>query len=112
MIDKNCFDRMKKYATFINTGRGAQIVEADMIKAMEDCPTRTALLDVTDPSEPPVPGSKLYSLPNIRLTPHVAGSIGKEFQRLGQYMYEVYSLYKEGKETKYEVTLEMLPHMA
>ena len=112
MIDHNCFDRMKKYGTFINTGRGAQVVEADMIKAMEDCPTRTALLDVTDPCEPPVPGSKLYSLPNIRITPHVAGSIGKEFQRLGQYMYEVYTLYKEGKETKYEVTLQMLPNMA
>jgi phosphoglycerate dehydrogenase-like enzyme len=112
MLDHNCFDKMKKYATFINTGRGAQIVEADLIKAMEDCPTRMALLDVTDPCEPPLETSKLYSLPNIRLTPHIAGSIGNEVQRMAQYMYEEFNAYKNGEKTRFEVTIKMLPTMA
>ena len=36
-----------------------------------------AILDVTDP-EPLPASSPLYDLPNVMLTPHVAGSLGSE----------------------------------
>ncbi|MFR1477023.1 MAG: NAD(P)-dependent oxidoreductase [Hydrogeniiclostridium mannosilyticum] len=51
MLNYGLFRRMKPNATFINTGRGAQVVEADLVRAEEE-PGRTALLDVTDPVEP------------------------------------------------------------
>jgi phosphoglycerate dehydrogenase-like enzyme len=40
------------------------------------------VLDVTWP-EPPAPESPLWTLPNVTLTPHVAGSAGNELVRMG-----------------------------
>ena len=111
MINKAHFDLMQDYATFINTGRGAQIVESDMITALKKNPTLTALLDVTDP-EPPEAGSELYALENVIMTPHIAGVGGLELRRLSEFMYGEYRLYESEKRLDYEVTLEMLEYMA
>jgi len=111
MLDYNLFGRMKPNAAFINTGRGAQVVEADLIRALKEEPGRTALLDVTHP-EPPAWGSALYSLPNVVLTPHIAGSMGNEVARMGEYMCLEYLSLREGRAPQYEITIEMLEVMA
>ena len=111
IIDGKCFALMGKNAVFINTGRGMQVNEEDLISAMKAEPSRIALLDVTR-TEPPEQGSELYALPNIFLTPHIAGSIGCEVQRMGEYMLEEFEKTISGKETKYGVTLKMLETMA
>ncbi|MBQ4576042.1 MAG: hydroxyacid dehydrogenase [Clostridia bacterium] len=105
------FASMKFNATFINTGRGAQVDEAGLAAAMREVPTRVALLDVTMP-EPPVEGSDFYKLPNVFLSPHIAGSFGNEVERMGEFMYEEMVAYKNGLPTKYGVTLKMLETMA
>ena len=112
MITKALFDKMPRGATFINTGRGAQVVEADMIAALKEDPTKTAVLDVTDPVEPPAAESELYTLDNVFMTPHIAGSIGNECFRLGEYMWDEFSAWSSGGATKYEVTAKMLETMA
>lgn len=81
ILTYSLFARMKPYATFINTGRGRQVDEAGLSKAMRECPSRAALLDVTR-REPPAPYSLLYRTRNVFLSPHIAGSQGKEIQRL------------------------------
>ena len=111
MIDYSVLKLMKKNATLINTGRGAQIVEEDLIKALKEEPERYAVLDVTDP-EPPLETSELYTLPNVVLTPHIAGSFGNEVLRMSEYMLDEYESLINGKPNKYEVTLEMLKTMA
>ena len=111
MIDKRCFDNMEENAVFINTGRGQQVVEADMIAALKEKPTRTAVLDVSWP-EPPAPGSELYTMKNVILTPHTAGSIGNEIQRMGEYMCAEYEALVSGRPTRYMVTEKMLETMA
>ncbi len=111
MLHGEHFDRMLPNATFINTGRGAQVVEEDLIKALKAVPTRTAILDVTDP-EPPVQDSELYKMENVILTSHIAGSMGREVERMGSYMIEEFVRYIRGEELKYNVTLEMLETMA
>ena len=111
MLDGRLFESMLPYSTFINTGRGAQVVEADLIKALKERPDITALLDVTFP-EPPEQDSELYTLPNCILTPHIAGSSGNEVRRMGEYMMEEYEKYIQNKPYTYEVTLEMLKTMA
>ena len=111
MLTEAQFSRMRPYATFLNTGRGAQVVEADLIRVLGDRPDLTAILDVTDP-EPPVAHSPLYSLPNCILTPHIAGSIGNEVWRMSAYMADEFSRYLQGSPVRYEVTEQMLATMA
>lgn len=111
IIGKAQLDKMKSYSTFINTGRGAQVDEDALIEKLEKDVTITAVLDVTDP-EPPVEGSKLYTLPNVVLTPHIAGSSGKEVQRMAEYMLEESKRFVNGEPLNYEVTKEMLEKMA
>ena len=107
------FSRMLPNATFLNTGRGAQVVEADLVRALEEAPGRTAVLDVTWP-EPPVDGSPLYALPNVFLTPHLAGSSGNEVRRMGEAMLEEFRAWRAdpAAPSRREVKAEMLETMA
>jgi len=111
IITKAAFDKMADNGIFINTGRGQQVVEEDLIAALKEHPNRTAVLDVTWP-EPPVAGHPFYSLPNCVLTPHIAGSSGDEVHRMSQYMVQEFRHYTAGEPCLYEVTAEMLKTMA
>lgn len=105
------FKKMLPYATFLNTGRGAQVVENDLIEVLKNRPDLTAVLDVTFP-EPPTEDSEFYTLPNCILTPHIAGSAGNEVRRMGEYMKAEYEKLIQNTPCQYEVTLEMLKTMA
>ncbi len=111
MLDASCFDRMKPNAVFLNTGRGAQVVEADLCRALTEQPERTAVLDVSFP-EPPETDSPLYTLPNVFLTPHIAGSKGDEVRRMSEYMLAQYRNVMTGRPVQWEVDLQMLETMA
>lgn len=111
MLNKEHFSKMLTNATFINTGRGAQVVEADLIDALKKCPDRTAVLDVTDP-EPVREDSELLKLENVFLTSHIAGSSGRELARMSRYMLDEFIRFEKGEELKYSVTLKMLETMA
>ncbi|MGW2261606.1 hydroxyacid dehydrogenase [Streptomyces sp. NPDC001780] len=62
--------------TLINTARGA-LVDTTALELACASGRLDAVLDVTDP-EPLPAGSPLYDLPNVLLTPHIAGSQGTE----------------------------------
>ena len=111
MLTYDHFRRMRENAVFINTGRGAQVVEDDLVRILRERPDLTALLDVTDP-EPPVEGHPFYTLANCLLTPHIAGSAGDEVRRMGEYMLREYQAYLAGKPCRFEVTEAMLATMA
>ncbi|WP_370942073.1 hydroxyacid dehydrogenase [Amycolatopsis sp. cg5] len=70
-------------ATLINTARGAVVDEASVIPVLAERQDLTAILDVTFP-EPPVAGSPLYTLPNVVVTPHLAGALSAERGRMGE----------------------------
>lgn len=111
VLHRGLFGAMRPYATFINTGRGAQVVEEDLIRVLRERPDLTALLDVTHP-EPPVASSPLYTLPNVHLSSHIAGSIGDEVVRMADYVIEEFEGWLEGRPLRYAVTMEMLERMA
>ena len=111
MLNDSLFARMRENAVFINTGRGAQVVEDDLVRILRERPDLTALLDVTFP-EPPVEDHPFYTLPNCLLTPHIAGSAGDEVARMGLYMLEEWKAYQSGADTRYEVTEKLLETMA
>ena len=107
VLTKEMFASMRQGATFINTGRGAQVDEEGMCEVLKDRPDLTALLDVTWP-EPPENDSPLYKLPNVHLSAHIAGSWNDEFHRMADYMIDEYNRYVAGEEPMYEITEKVL----
>ena len=93
--------------TFINTGRGAQVNEDDLIAVLHERPDLTALIDVTYP-EPPLPDSEFYNMPNVRLSSHIAGSMNNEVHRMADYMIEEFKRWDRGEALKYRVFENML----
>lgn len=110
LLDGRLFDRMLPDATFLNTGRGATVVEEDLLRALRDAPDRTAVLDVVWP-EPPDP-ARFRDAPNVFLTPHIAGSLNQECLRMGDAMAEEALRFLDGGPPEREVTAAMLAAMA
>lgn len=94
LLNYSYFSSMKSDATFINTGRGRQVEESGLARAMRESPSRTALLDVTG-REPVFPFSPLFRLRNVFLSPHIAGSQGQEIERLYQAAFQQFLDHKE-----------------
>jgi phosphoglycerate dehydrogenase-like enzyme len=111
MITGEHFASMKSNASFINTARGAIVREEEMIAVLAQRPDIYAVLDVTYP-EPPVEGSPLYTLPNVVLTPHIAGSMGVECRRMGRYMVEELRRFSKDEPLRWRVTHERFKTMA
>lgn len=105
MITGAHFRLMKERACFLNTARGAVVNEPDMIAALQERPDLTAVLDVTWP-EPPAAGSPLYTLPNVVLTPHIAGSMDGECGRMGAFMLAELRQWLSGGRLDWELTKE------
>ncbi|TDE09336.1 hydroxyacid dehydrogenase [Jiangella asiatica] len=110
LIDKRRLGLMPDGATLINTSRGALVDEAALVDELTTGRIN-AILDVTDP-EPPAADSPLYTLPNVFITPHIAGSIGNEVQRLGAAAVDELARYVAGQPFEHEVSAAHLPTMA
>ncbi len=110
-LGRDHFTRMKPGATFINTARGGLVDEAALIAVLRARPDLCAVLDVTE-SEPPAPDSPLFSLSNVVLTPHIAGSGGLECRRLGRMMVAEVERYVTGQPLQGEVFREQLKILA
>ena len=104
------FRAMRDGATFINTGRGAQVVEDDLVAALRARPDLTALVDVTWP-EPPPPDSALWQLPNLVISPHIGGTVGDEAVRLADLAIAEYEAWAAGRPLRHQVTAEVLATM-
>ncbi|MEU7107685.1 hydroxyacid dehydrogenase [Streptomyces sp. NPDC046215] len=72
--------------TVINTARGS-LVDTEALTRECAAGRLGAFLDVTDP-EPLPAGHRLLSLPNVLVTPHIAGAQGSEARRLGAFAVE------------------------
>jgi len=82
MVSADVLAALPDGATVINTARGALIDQDALVAELERGRLR-AILDVTEPDPLPA-GHPLYALPNVFLTPHLAGSMGGELRRLGE----------------------------
>ena len=72
--------RMKDDAILISAGRGSVLDQDALVRAMTAGKLWGAALDVTDP-EPLPDNSPLWDVPNLLLTPHVAGGLRLEITR-------------------------------
>ncbi|MFF0143268.1 hydroxyacid dehydrogenase [Streptomyces sp. NPDC005227] len=82
MLDRDRLTLIRDGGVLINTSRGA-LIDPEALTDELVSGRISAVLDVTEP-EPLPTGSPLYRLPNVVLTPHIAGSLGNELERLGR----------------------------
>jgi phosphoglycerate dehydrogenase-like enzyme len=111
MINAGTLKLMKKDAVLINTARGSIINEADLYEHMAKGNLKYACLDVFKP-EPPAPDHPLRSLPNVIITPHIAGLSDNGRRRIGLHVANEIENFLNGKPMETEVTQEMLNKMA
>jgi D-3-phosphoglycerate dehydrogenase / 2-oxoglutarate reductase len=81
-IDAAAIAAMKRGAVLVNTARGELVDEAALIAALQFGHLAGAALD-TYAVEPLAPTSLLRSMPNVLLSPHVAGQTGDALLRVG-----------------------------
>ena len=72
-FDAAAFARMRSTAWLVNVTRGEVMVEDDLVAALESGAIAGAALDVA-PREPLPADSRLWTLPNVAMTPHTAGA--------------------------------------
>lgn len=81
MINKDTLKLMKRTAFFINTSRGAIVVDQDLADALNNDIIAGAGLDVLS-VEPPPRSNPLLSAKNVIITPHIAWSTREARNRL------------------------------
>ncbi|MFW3472741.1 hydroxyacid dehydrogenase [Streptomyces microflavus] len=96
--------------TLVNTSRGS-LIDGDALLPELVSGRLNAVLDVTEPEVPPA-GSPLYDLENVLLTPHVAGSLGDEIHRMGDFALDEVARYVQGLPFADPVTPDGLARMA
>ncbi|MDH2426120.1 hydroxyacid dehydrogenase [Sphaerisporangium sp. TRM90804] len=105
LVDGPLLRLMRPYATLLNTARGGLVDEPSLVEVLRERPDLMAVLDVTHP-EPVAAGSPLLTLPNAVVTPHVAGSMGRERARLGHLVADELERWTAGAPLTHEVTRE------
>ncbi|MGR6919855.1 hydroxyacid dehydrogenase [[Actinomadura] parvosata] len=95
---------LRDHTTLINTARGSLV---DTTALERECASGrlNAILDVTDP-EPLPASSVLYDLPNVLITPHVAGSLGTEVYRMTDAALDELERYTTGLPLLTEISSE------
>lgn len=110
MIGAGQLARLRTGATFINTARGA-LVDHDALVAEAASGRLYLVLDVTDP-EPLPREHPLRMLPNVFLTPHLAGSQGTELARMAIDAADEIDRWSRGAPAANEVRLDQLDRLA
>jgi phosphoglycerate dehydrogenase-like enzyme len=110
LLDRRRLALLRDGSVLINTARGA-LVDTEALTEELASGRIDAVIDTTDPEVLPT-GSPLYDLPNVFLTPHVAGSMGSEVVRMGMLALEEIERYARGEPFLHEVRLEDLGRLA
>lgn len=87
---------MKPSAVFINIGRGGVVREQELIEALKQKIIGGAALDVTE-VEPLPPGSPLWSMKNVIITPHHSGLSEKYMDRATDLFCENLKAFLQGR---------------
>ncbi|MFJ4691398.1 hydroxyacid dehydrogenase [Streptomyces sp. NPDC088766] len=110
MLDRDRLALVRDGGVLINTSRGALVDHAALTDELVSGRLH-AILDVTEP-EPLPAGSPLYRLPNVFLTPHIAGSLGNELERLGRVVVGELERLADGLPLAHEVRRADLARVA
>lgn len=110
LLDGRRLGLMPPGALLVNTARGA-LVDTEALTGHLVRGRIDAVLDVTDP-EPLPEDHPLWELPNVFLTPHLAGAQGNEIGRLGILAVDELERYARGLPFEHAVVAADLEHLA
>jgi phosphoglycerate dehydrogenase-like enzyme len=110
MVGRTELAAMRTGTTLINTARG-DLIDHDALRHELISRRLNAVLDVTSP-EPLEPGDPLFSLPNVQLTPHIAGSMGTELHRMTEFAVREIERFAAGQPARHPVHLQDLVRSA
>jgi phosphoglycerate dehydrogenase-like enzyme len=110
MIDGRRLRLMRDGVTLINTARG-RLVDHAALEAELVTGRINAVIDVTEPEILPRT-SPLYDLPNVLLTPHIAGALGVERERLGALIVDEVERYVRGEPLQHAIEPRALERIA
>lgn len=102
MIGQRELDMIAPNSVFVNVSRGA-IVDSDALITRLKRGDIVAGLDVFDP-EPIPPDSEIIGLPNVFLTPHIAGVTASSYPRFFTLMVDELDRFFRGFEPLYELS--------
>ncbi len=100
IINASFLKNMKKKSCLINIGRGNAIDESALVEHAKRNKDFFAYLDVFK-NEPLKSSSKLWTLPNISITPHIAGVT--VIESAIEYMFKKYKIYEINQKLKSDV---------
>ena len=92
LISKENIDKMKDGVVFINTSRGDNVNEDDLLAALESGKVRAAGLDVF--AEEPATNAALYSHPRVSCTPHIGAATKEAQKRIGAEIVDIIESFK------------------
>ncbi|GKX32719.1 MAG: dehydrogenase [Rhizobiaceae bacterium MnEN-MB40S] len=96
LIDARALQSMRRGAILINVARGPVVVEEALLKALGSGHLGGAAIDVFD-TQPLPPGHAFFDLPNVVLTPHMAGITEESMLRMGEGVVTEARLIAEGE---------------
>ncbi|WP_432022392.1 D-2-hydroxyacid dehydrogenase [Streptomyces parvus] len=96
MFDSRFFGLLQPSARFINVGRGASVVQADLVDALNRRWLAGAALDVFE-DEPLGPDSPLWDVPGLLVSPHLSGDTVGWRDRLGEQFVALYERWARGE---------------
>ena len=105
------FRALRPGAAFVNVARGGLIDQEALLRALDDGRVRGAVLDVVTP-EPLPPDHGLHHLPNVFLTPHLAGNEGSDLARMGMFAAEELRRYAMGAPLRGRIDPAVLARLA
>ncbi|MEU6408307.1 hydroxyacid dehydrogenase [Microbispora sp. NPDC046933] len=110
LLDRRRLDLLPDQAVLVNTARGV-LVDTEALTSACAAGRISAILDVTDP-EPLPAGHPLFDMPNVLITPHLAGAQGREVRRLGEFAVAELERLLTGHPLRGQVLPEQLPFTA
>jgi phosphoglycerate dehydrogenase-like enzyme len=106
MIGARELEWLEPNAAFVNVSRGPIVDSAALIERLKRGDGVRAALDVFDPEPIPAEGplSEIRRLPNVFLTPHIAGSNHESRPRFFSLMVDELERFFHGHRPRYELT--------
>ena len=103
--------RLPEGAVLVNAARGGLLDQDALCDALDSGKLRAAALDVYDP-EPPPPDSRIFTTPNLVLSPHLAGASRETAERAAVIAAAEVGRYLRGEPLRFVANPEAVDQMS